>query len=179
MILDLRRLPILETERLRLDPLTVEDAEAIFPLLADPEVLAYWDSPEPDDPDVVVEVVRNLVDDMQAGRAVHLAMRALADGALVGCFDITEIDRRHRRAQVGFMLSRHAWAEDYGLEALRAVIAYLAAGGLRKLTARTNLGARRSESVLEKLGFEEEGLLRGHILEDGERRDCRLFGLLL
>ena len=25
----------------------------------------------------------------------------------------------------------------------------------------------------------EEGLLRGHILKDGDRRDCRLFGLLL
>ena len=31
----------------------------------------------------------------------------------------------------------------------------------------------------EKLGFTEEGLLRGHVLRDGERRDCRLFGLLL
>jgi RimJ/RimL family protein N-acetyltransferase len=30
-----------------------------------------------------------------------------------------------------------------------------------------------------KLGFSEEGLLRGHVERDGERRDCRLFGLLL
>jgi ribosomal-protein-alanine N-acetyltransferase len=33
--------------------------------------------------------------------------------------------------------------------------------------------------VLEKLGFEEEGMLRGYVERDGERRDCRLFGLLL
>ncbi|ACG78164.1 acetyltransferase, GNAT family [Phenylobacterium zucineum HLK1] len=179
MILDLQRLPILETERLRLNPLTLEDAEAIFPLLADPEVLAYWEAPEPNDPDVVAGVVRNHVEDMAAGRAMRWAMRRLSDGAFVGCFDITEIDRRHRRAQVGLMLGRQTSGEDYGLEAMRAVIAFAAANGLRKLTARTHLGARRSESVLEKLGFEEEGLLRGHILEDGERRDVRLFGLLL
>ena len=53
--------------------------------------------------------------------------------------------------------------------------------GLRpRLLARTHrvaTGAPRS--LLRKLGFEEEGLLRGYVLRDGERRDCRLFGLLL
>ncbi|MCR5875654.1 GNAT family N-acetyltransferase [Phenylobacterium sp. J426] len=179
MILDLRRLPILETERLRLDPLNAADAEAIFPVLGDPEVLSYWDAPEHDDPDVVAKVVGGQVEAMTAGRAMHWAIRTLADRAFVGCFDLTEIDRRHRRAEIGFMLSRDAWGQGYGLEAMRTVIAYAASNGLRKLAARTHLGNRRSEAVLEKLGFEEEGLLRGHILEDGERRDCRLWGLLL
>jgi ribosomal-protein-alanine N-acetyltransferase len=58
-------------------------------------------------------------------------------------------------------------------------VAYAAAAGLRKLTARTHLGNRRSDRLLEKLGFAQEGLLRGHIVRDGERRDCRVFGLLL
>ena len=35
------------------------------------------------------------------------------------------------------------------------------------------------DKKLDKLGFTEEGLLRGHILKDGDRRDCRLYGLLL
>jgi ribosomal-protein-alanine N-acetyltransferase len=59
------------------------------------------------------------------------------------------------------------------------VLAFAAANGLRRLLARTHLGNRRSEALLEKLGFQEEGLLRGYVLRDGERRDCRLFGLLL
>ena len=77
------------------------------------------------------------------------------------------------------MLGRDAWGHGYAQEAMRTVIAFAAAGGLRKLTARTHLGNRRSDQLLEKLGFTEEGLLRGHILRDGERRDCRVFGLLL
>ena len=51
--------------------------------------------------------------------------------------------------------------------------------GLRRLAARTHLGNRRSDALLEKLGFVEEGFLRGFVERDGERRDCRLFGLLL
>ena len=62
---------------------------------------------------------------------------------------------------------------------MQAVLAYAASNGLRRLVARTHLGNRRSDSLLEKLGFQEEGLLRGHVLRDGDRRDCRLFGLLL
>jgi RimJ/RimL family protein N-acetyltransferase len=47
------------------------------------------------------------------------------------------------------------------------------------LSARTQLGNVRSVKLLERLGFREEGLLRGYVHRDGERRDCQLFGLLL
>lgn len=179
MIFDLKRLPILETERLRLAPLTGADAADIFPIMGDPEVMAYWDLPEIDDPDIVAEIVEGQVETMAAGRAIYWVMRTLDGGEFVGSCDLSEIDRWHRRADVGFMLGREAWGQGYALEAVRTVIAFAATGGLRKLTARTHLGNRRSEAVLEKLGFSEEGLLRGHVLKDGERRDCRVFGLLL
>lgn len=174
-----KRLTILETERLKLQPLTSADAEDIFPLMDDPEVMAYWDAPEIDDPDLVAEIVRAQVAEMADGKAIYWSIRALADDAFVGCCDLSEIDRRHKRAEVGFMLGRGAWGQGYAEEAIRAVVGYAAASGLRRLSARTHLGNRRSETLLETLGFKEEGLLRGHVLRDGERRDCRLFGLLL
>jgi ribosomal-protein-alanine N-acetyltransferase len=179
MILDFDRLPILETERLRLEPLVASDAEHLFPIMGDPEVMAYWDVAEIDDPEIVAGLVAAQVEDMASGKAIYWALRTLAGGEFLGSCDLSEIDRRHRRAEVGFILSREAWGQGYALEAMRTVIAFAAGNGLRKLTARTHLGNRRSESLLQKLGFSEEGLLRGHILKDGERRDCRLFGLLL
>lgn len=179
MILDFKRLPIIETERLRLEPLTAADAEALYPIMGHPEVMAYWDIPEVDDPDLVAAIVGGQVEAMADGRAIYWAMRALSDGAFVGSCDLSEIDRWHRRAEVGFILDRDAWGCGYALEAMRSVIAFAAANGLRKLTARTHLGNRRSEALLERLGFSKEGLLRGHILKDGERRDCHVFGLLL
>jgi [ribosomal protein S5]-alanine N-acetyltransferase len=179
MILELKRLPILETERLRLEPLTDDDVENMFPIFGNPDVMAYWDMAEIDDPNRVAEVVRGQVEDMRHARAMHWGMRTLADGEFLGCCDLSEIDRRHRRAEAGFILGRDAWGKGYALEAMRTVVAFAATHGLRKLSARTHLGNRRSESLLEKLGFEQEGLLRGHILKDGERRDCLVYGLLL
>jgi ribosomal-protein-alanine N-acetyltransferase len=171
--------PTLETERLRLTPLVETDADHIFPLMRDAEVMAFWDVGEIDDPDVIAAIVGGNVEEMAEGRAVYWAMRELADGRFVGVCDLSEIDRRHRRAEIGFMLGRDAWGQGYALEAMRAVLTFAASSGLSRLLARTHLGNRRSDSLLEKLGFEEEGLLRGHVLRDGERRDCRLFGLLL
>jgi ribosomal-protein-alanine N-acetyltransferase len=179
MILQTKRLPILETERLRLDLLTAADAGCVFPLMDDPEVMAYWDSPEVDDPDVVAGIVQHQVEEMAMGRAVYWAMRTLDAAQFVGCCDLSEIDQRHRRAELRFMLGPDAWGQAYALEAMRAVVAYAGGAGLRRLTARSQLGNRRFEGVLQTLGFKEEGLLRGHILKDGERRDCQLYGLLL
>lgn len=170
---------ILETERLNLRPLEVSDADLLFPMMSDAEVMAHWDVPEIDDPDLIGAIVAGQVEDMAAGRAMFWAMRTLAGDEFQGLCDLSDIDRWHKRAEVGFMLRRGAWGQGYGLEAMRAVIAHAASSGIRRLTARTHLGNRRSDALLEKLGFKEEGLLRGHVLRDGDRRDCRLFGLLL
>jgi ribosomal-protein-alanine N-acetyltransferase len=171
--------PILETGRLRLTPVVAGDAEKIFPLMADAEVMAFWDIGEIDDPDVIANIVAGQVDEMAEGRAVYWTLHTLGGGQFIGTCDISEIDRRHKRAEVGFMLGREAWGQGYAQEAMQAVLSYAATLGLRRLLARTHLGNRRSEALLAKLGFAEEGMLRGHVLRDGDRRDCRLFGLLL
>ena len=126
-----------------------------------------------------ISTVATQVAAMAAGRAVHWSVRMLADDGFLGCCSLTDIDRWHKRAEVGFLLGRDAWGQGLGVEAVRAIVGYAGASGLRKLAARTHLGNRRSESLLGKLGFKQEGLLRGHIVRDSERRDCRLFGLLL
>lgn len=173
------RRPILETERLRLEPLSIGDSALLFPMMADSQVMAFWDIAEIADPDVVTQMVENQVDEMANGRGYFWAIRTLADGAFVGACDLSAIERRHRRAEVSFMLDRESWGNGYAQEAMTAVTAYAATIGLRRLSARTQLGNRRSDNLLQKLGFKEEGMLKGHVERDGERRDCRLFGLLL
>ena len=148
-------------------------------MMADSQVMAFWDVAEIADPDVVTQMVENQIDEMARGRGYFWAIRTLADEAFVGACDLSAIDRRHRRAEVSFMLDRESWGNGYAQEAMTAVTAYAATVGLRRLSARTQLGNRRSDNLLQKLGFREDGMLKGHVERDGERRDCRLFGLLL
>jgi len=171
---------ILKTERLSLRPLAAPDALAIHAMMSDAEVMAYWDSPKVEDPAVTAEIVEGQLADAEAGLACYWAMERAGDDAFVGVCDVSEIDRRHARAEVGFMVARGYWGEGYTYEGMHAAIGYAAQTlRLRRLQARVHLGNVRSMRLLERLGFQREGLMRGYVERDGERRDCLIFGLLL
>jgi ribosomal-protein-alanine N-acetyltransferase len=170
---------ILETERLVLRPVEPADWRTLYPIMSDPVVMAHWDSSEIEDPDAVEQMVAAQVDDMTAGVAFYWAVERAGDHAFLGACDLSDIDWRHRRGEDGFELANAAWGQGYGFEAMRAVVDHAAGLGLKRLWARSHAGNERSERLLKRLGFEEEGYLRGHIQRAGERRDCRIFGLLL
>jgi ribosomal-protein-alanine N-acetyltransferase len=170
---------ILFTSRLRLDPLTLDDAPLIYPMMSDPEVMADWDVSEVNDPDVVKRIVAQQVADTEADRARYWTMFDFTTGQFVGVCDLSDIDHKQGVADVGFMLRKEAWGQGYALEAMRMVIAHAAGDGFRRLTARTHVGNRRSEALLENLGFEQREYMRGWLDRDGERRDVRLWELVL
>jgi ribosomal-protein-alanine N-acetyltransferase len=171
---------ILKTERLSLRPLSPEDAPAIHRMMSDAEVMAFWDSAQVDDPAVTDDIVQRELFEMESGFAMHWAIERAADGTFIGACDLSDIDKRHARAEIGFMVARRFWGEGYTIEALHAVIGHAAQGlRLRRVQARVHLGNNRSIDLLERLGFDREGLLCGYVERDGERRDCLLFGLLL
>lgn len=170
---------ILETERLILSPVTEDDAPLIHPIMADPEVMAHMDSVAIDDPDVVGAFVTGLLIEMANEQSFYWSVRLNGEGRYLGSVDLSDIDWRHHRAEVGFILGKDAWGKGYGYEAVQALLGHAATLGFKRLWARTHVGNLASESLLKKLGFEEEGYLRGHVDREGERRDCRLWGLLL
>jgi ribosomal-protein-alanine N-acetyltransferase len=170
---------ILETERLTLAPLTPQDAPLVYPFLSDPEVMAHWDQAPIEDPDEVEACVVAQVAEMDQGKALYWALRHSNSQAFIGYCELVDIDQRHHRAELRFIIARQGWGQGFGIEAVRALLAHAASIGLKRLIARTHVGDNRAEKLLERLGFEQEGYLKGHIHREGERRDCRLFGLLL
>jgi len=170
---------ILETERLTLSPVTPEDSALIYPVMADPEVMAHMDVAAMDDPDMTLAFIEGRVGEMEREEALYWSVRLSDDNRFVGSVDLTDIDRRHHRAEIGFVLARPVWGQGYGYEAVQAVLGHAATLGFRRLWARTQVGDNASEKLLTKLGFEVEGYMKGHVDRDGERRDCRLWGLLL
>ena len=171
---------ILETSPLRLRPLAPSDAENLHAIMSDAEVMAFWDCQQIDDIVVTQAILQSQLERMAARKACHWAMELRDGGGFIGCCDLEEIDRWHHRAEVGFIVARPHWGEGYTQEAMEAVIDHAAqAMRLKRLSARTHIGNVRSVSLLHRLGFRQEGLLRGYVDREGERRDCLLFGLLL
>ena len=170
----------LSSERLILRPWREDDLDALAQLCADPEVMAHF----PATLDRAGSAA--LLGKLMAHQAEHgftfWALQRREDAAFVGFTGLARVGFAAPfvpAVEIGWRLARSYWGQGYALEAMRSVVGHAATMGLRRLSARTHLGNLRSDALLEKLGFEEEGLLRGHVLRDGEHRDCRLFGLLL
>ena len=168
----------LQTQRLFLRPIQMHDAADIFAARGDAEVMRYWDWPAPPCVDAVRNVIANHAAEIQSGATQWWVAAPAPRGAAIGECDLSEIDLHHRRAEVGFLFRREAWGKGYAHEAMTRVIRYAFEDlGLERLAARAHFGNTASTRLLEKLGFAYEGMLRGHVLREGTRRDCVLYGL--
>jgi [ribosomal protein S5]-alanine N-acetyltransferase len=166
---------LLRTSRLTLRPLAADDAPALFAIMRDPETMRFWDWPAFTDAETVEEIVAAQIADMEAGNALYWAV--CRDGPAIGCCDLSEIDGHHARAEVGFLFGRGSWGQGFAVEAMGAIVDYAFGElGLERLWARFHAGNEKSRALLERLGFTYEGTLRGHILREGARRDCILYG---
>jgi ribosomal-protein-alanine N-acetyltransferase len=167
--------PILTTKRLKLRPLTRGDAAAVFTMMSDDATMRFWDWPAFADPAVVGEIVDGQLADVTAGTALYWS--AVLDRAVIGLCDLSGIDTHHRRAEIGFLFARAHWGQGYAREAMEKIIAHAFGPlGLERLHARFHTGNEASKALLQKLGFAHEGTLKGHVLRDGERRDCEIWG---
>jgi ribosomal-protein-alanine N-acetyltransferase len=167
----------IETCRLHLRPLSTADAPSIFHMRSDPETMRFWDWPPAKDPRAVFGTVAAQIDDMERGRAIYWAV--CLDEQTIGCCDLSEIDARHARAEVGYIFARGAWGQGYALEAMKAVAGYAFGPlALERLYARIHARNEASRRLLTRLGFSYEGTLRGHVMRDGARRDCQIYGML-
>jgi RimJ/RimL family protein N-acetyltransferase len=84
------------------------------------------------------------------------------------------IDLKHRRGVLGYLIRPDHWGRGYVTEALRPVISHCFASlnpPLNRIEADHYTDNPASGRVLEKLGFQREGVLRSYIVKDGVSRD--------
>ena len=170
--------PNLQSERLLLRPISVADASAMLAWRGDPEAMRYWDWPPQSNESEIEQIVHAHQPEIESGTVQWWSV-ILPEGPLIGECDLSEIDHHHKRAEVGFLFGRAHWGEGYAHEAMEAVMAHAFGPlGLTRLWARSHAGNDRSQRLLERLGFSYEGTLRGHIVRDGDRRDCLIHGIV-
>jgi len=169
---------ILTTGRLHLRPVSAHDAEALFAARGDPEVMRYWDWPAQESVAAVRSILEAHIPELGDGTTLWWVAALAPDGPAIGECDLSEIDRHHRRAEVGFLFARRHWGQGYAREAMEAVIAHAFGElNLERLWARFHDGNDSSKRLLEKLGF-TYGTLKEHVVRGGERRDCHIYGRL-
>lgn len=102
------------------------------------------------------------------------------DGQFVGFLLLAQIDHVEKRAAISiFIGQKDLWGRGIGSTALRLLLDYaFTVQGLERITAEVYDFNTRSQRLMERVGFQKEGILRQHTLQNGKRQDLHLYGIL-
>ncbi|WP_010604265.1 GNAT family N-acetyltransferase [Pseudoalteromonas maricaloris] len=169
----------LDTERFTLRPLTSQDAEALFAIFSDADVMRYWNTPPWECLDDATQFIKQSHEDLTTKQAITLAIVSKSDETLIGKCLLFSWDKESRRAEIGFGIAKSHWGQGVIQEAGSALINYaFSTLQLRRIEAEIDPANIGSAKVLTKLGFTKEGHLRARWEIAGEVSDSALFGLL-
>jgi ribosomal-protein-alanine N-acetyltransferase len=164
----------LRTSRLLLRPPTIEDADAYFNLASHPEYARYG-SRQSIDRETTARGLERIIA-MPWHQRPEFAI--VLEGQVVGRV-MLDVDRANLTAALGYGVAREHWGRGIASEAARAAVDYaFEALGVGKVWARADPRNAASVRILENLGMQREGLLRGQLLVRGERVDRVYYGLL-
>ena len=172
--------PTLRTPRLTLRQIRTEDAVAVFGLFGDAEVTRYYDLDTFTEPLQAEELIERFQRrfDHRIGLRWGLALNETPDN-LIGTCGYNLWVQPARRGLVGYDLARDHWRRGLMAEALAAVLTFgLTAMGLNRVEALTFPQNTASKSLLDKLGFQAEGLLREYEFIKGAPQDMAIYSLL-
>jgi len=170
--------PRLETKRLVLRELRPEDAEAIFGIFGDEEVMRYRDMPV----FTHLESARQLIEQMRShcelGEETHWGITFKEDDHVVGiCGYSWHLGRQF--GAIGYDLARLYWKQGIMTEAVQALLRFgFEVRNLHRVEARVRMGNDASMRLLQKLGFQEEGILREALFLNNHFFSIKVFSLL-
>ncbi|MFJ8762719.1 GNAT family N-acetyltransferase [Streptomyces cyaneofuscatus] len=149
----------LETERLMLRHVTLEDADLLIELNSDPEVMRYLPPGEAERPAAEMRelVMPAIVAEYRRwqGEFGLFAVHEKDGGAFIGWFSLwPESEGPREDAELGYRLRKAAWGRGYATE---GSLALLHKGftelGMRSVWAETLAVNSRSRRVMEKAGL--------------------------
>lgn len=166
--------PTLTTARLVLRQLREDDAAALFPVLSDPEVMIWWSSgPHAS----LAETADYVKGNAAEGQGYDCWAITAGDDVALGW--VILIDGKPDVKEIGYILHREHWGNGIAREAVSRVIDHgFDDLNLRRIFADTDPENAGSISLIQRLGFQYEGRLRGEWETHIGVRDSLIFGLL-
>jgi [ribosomal protein S5]-alanine N-acetyltransferase len=173
-------LPELETERLLLRKMHLDDAEAMFTYASDPEVTRYVLFETHRSVEDSKAFLRLAVEGYERGDFGGWGIVLKDSGAFVGtCGADVDYAPEHARAELGYVLSREHWGKGLMTEAVQAVIRFgFGRMELNRIQARCIAENADSARVMEKAGMTYEGTLRESEFIKGAYRDMKIYSIL-
>jgi [ribosomal protein S5]-alanine N-acetyltransferase len=173
------RFPELRTARFLLRRIVPADAEAVFVGLSDPRVIRHYGVSYRSREETQVQM-RWFEDLLAQGTGIWWAVCEPSNPAtLIGATGLNDVCSKHLKGELGYWLLPDHWGHGVARECVAAVLAYgYDVMKLHRVAADVDVDNLRSIALLERLGFQFEGVRRGCELKDGVHIDLRVYSRL-
>lgn len=169
--------PSLNVSGFALRPIALSDADDWYAYLSMPGVLAHtsWNLASADE--LREAIARYNVDDPAS--PIRFALHESGGGPVVGTVGFHSISPAHRTAELAYDLHPALWGRGLASACARAAVAWglfeRSHARIQAVVLDTNAPSIR---VLERTGFEREGMLRNYRTVRGEPRDFWMYSII-
>jgi ribosomal-protein-serine acetyltransferase len=170
-------------ETLRADELllrapTEADVDVIAPAFRDPEVGGEAGL-LPVGPEQLRTMLREQLPALRAqGLMAPYVIEDIQAGTILGGANLRLFDPMRDTVELGYWLFVEARGRGVATRAVRALVEHAHANGVVRVEAHVRIGNEASERVLERAGFEREGVKRRLLRHGGVRVDATLFAVV-
>lgn len=171
--------PELETERLRLKQLTLEYAPYVYQMRSNPQVMKYMDTHWHASVEDSQRFIQENLDSYQRKQGLYWVFTHKDSGQPIGDFAFWKIDKRHHRADIGYILHPNYWGKGYMKEAMQAIVGFAFQKlGIHSLEANVNTENEASKRALLKMGFRKEAHFHENYFYNGQYLDSEIYCLV-
>lgn len=171
--------PNLETERLLLRRVTSADAQQMFLLRSNPEIMKYIPRPLAITVDDALEHIDMIDKKIDENEGINWGIVVKGSSEIIGIIGHFRIKPESYRAEVGYMLLPECYGKGFATEAIARVVRYgFEDMNLHSIEAIIDPENHASAKVLEKNGFVKEAHLKENEFYDGRFLDTVIYSLL-
>ncbi|OAB43769.1 GNAT family N-acetyltransferase [Paenibacillus glacialis] len=171
--------PRLETDRLILKEIEIQDASSIFRIFSNEEVMKYYGRFPMESIEEANQLIAIFNESYISDKGIRWAIILKEENRFIGTCGYHNWNRRHSRAELGYELSMEAWGKGLMNEALTEMITFgFGSMGLNRIEAVVYPENKASIGSLEKQGFKKEGLLEGYAFFRNTYQDLLMYALL-
>jgi len=174
-----KKFPDLSTERLILRELLVGDAQGLFEIRSNENVMRWVDRPLPKTIEDALVTIRQSNEMIANGTGINWAMCLKETGKLIGFIGFYRLDDANDKSEIGYMILPDFWRKGYTAEAMKVLIPFgFQQLNLHRIEADINPENEASIQLALKMGFIKEAFLRQNFKYNGRYIDTLICGLL-
>ena len=172
-------LPVLDTPRLTLRALSLDDLDAVWAYGSDAPVSRYTMFDQHRSKDDTRAFLQSQLDNAAKGEANSWGIVLKDSGKLIGSIGFHGAHPLHARGEIGYAMAQPYWGKGLMTEAVRAVVRCgFEQINLNRIFAGCIPEHTASRRVLEKCGFTCEGILRQNAFFKNAYQDIAMYSLL-